>query len=186
MRGCLRMSLIGFWRMPAECSTQEAAISSASRPSLATISRSARDRRSRNWRILGAGAAGLLLGGLLVLLAPRMLPGSVDVSLAAIIVNADRWNAGISLMRSGSPKDWSNLVAASNLVRANQEALAVMCGDRRPSDERSELRDQCFGAGAARDSDDRSGAFDQVGIPFSGARLTPTNTSHIDSSACTT
>jgi hypothetical protein len=87
--------------------------------------RSARDRRSQNWRIFGAGAAGLLLGGLLVLFAPRMLPGSVDVSLAGIIMNADRWNAGISLMRSGSSKDWSNLVAASNLVQANQEALAV-------------------------------------------------------------
>ncbi|SEH98592.1 hypothetical protein SAMN05216228_101765 [Rhizobium tibeticum] len=87
--------------------------------------RSVRDRRSQNWRILGAGAAGLLLGSLVVLFAPRMLPGPVDVSLAAIIMNADRWNGGISLMRSGSPEDWSNLVAASNLVRANQEALAV-------------------------------------------------------------
>ena len=87
--------------------------------------RSARDRRTQDWWMLGTGVAGLMLGVLLTLFAPRVLPGSVDISVAAAVMNADRWNAGIALMRSKDPRGWQNLVDASNLVRANQEVLAA-------------------------------------------------------------
>lgn len=75
--------------------------------------------------MLGTGVAGLMLGVLLTLIAPRVLPGSVDMGVAAAVMNADRWSAGIALMRSKDPRGWQNLVDASNLVRANHEVLTA-------------------------------------------------------------
>ena len=48
--------------------------------------------------------------------------------MAAIIMKADRWNAGIALMQAGSPDGWRGLADASNLVRVNQGALSA-CRD---------------------------------------------------------
>jgi hypothetical protein len=39
-------------------------------------------------------------------------------------MQADRWDAGSALMQAASPLGWQNLVAASDLVRANQDAIA--------------------------------------------------------------
>jgi hypothetical protein len=71
------------------------------------------------------GGAGLVAGVLLTLFAPRVLPGSVDMAVASTVMNADRWNAGVSLMQSGSPGGWRGVVDASNLVRMNQQALSA-------------------------------------------------------------
>jgi hypothetical protein len=83
----------------------------------------ARDRRLQDRWLTGAGVGGLLLGILLTLFAPRVLPGSVDAAVASTVMNNDRWNAGISLMQSASPEGWRSITDASNLVRANQETL---------------------------------------------------------------
>ncbi|MBN9034287.1 MAG: hypothetical protein J0I23_31415, partial [Rhizobiales bacterium] len=85
--------------------------------------RTARLRREQDWWVWGAGAAGLVAGVLLTLFLPRVLPGSVDMAVAATAMNADRWNAGTALMQSGSPGGWRSIVDASNLVRANTDAL---------------------------------------------------------------
>lgn len=45
------------------------------------------------------------------------------MAVASTVMNADHWNAGISLMQSGSPQGWHGLMVANNLVRDNQEAL---------------------------------------------------------------
>ncbi len=45
--------------------------------------------------------------------------------MAAVIMKADRWNAGIASMQAGSPDDWRGVAGASNLVHVNQEALAA-------------------------------------------------------------
>ncbi|ADZ72832.1 DUF6118 family protein [Polymorphum gilvum] len=56
----------------------------------------ARERRHQNQLLWGAGAAGLVAGVLLTLFLPRVLPGSVDMAVAATVMNADhsleRWN----------------------------------------------------------------------------------------------
>ncbi|BCH68448.1 hypothetical protein RvVAT039_pl12810 (plasmid) [Agrobacterium vitis] len=83
----------------------------------------ARDRRLQDRWLSGAGVGGLLLGILLTLFAPRVLPGSIDAVVASTAMNADHWNAGISLMQSGSPTGWHGLMVANNLFRDNQEAL---------------------------------------------------------------
>jgi hypothetical protein len=84
---------------------------------------SARERRQQDHWLWSAGATGLAAGVLLTLFLPRVLPGSVDMAVASIAMNADRWNAGIALMQSGSPAGWRGLADASNLVRANTDAL---------------------------------------------------------------
>jgi len=53
------------------------------------------------------------------------LPFGGDSAVAAVIMNANRWNAGIALMQAGSPDGWRGLADASSLVRVNQEALAA-------------------------------------------------------------
>ncbi|HML42907.1 MAG TPA: DUF6118 family protein [Novosphingobium sp.] len=87
--------------------------------------RTARARRQQDWWLCGAGAAGLVFGVLLTLFAPRVLYGSLDMAVASTVLNADRWNAGIALMKSGSPGGWQSILDADSLVRANREALTA-------------------------------------------------------------
>ena len=54
-----------------------------------------------------------------------VLPFGGDSAVAAVIMQADRWNAGIALMQAGSPDGWRGVADASDLVRVNQEALAA-------------------------------------------------------------
>jgi hypothetical protein len=53
------------------------------------------------------------------------LPFGWNTNAAATVMQADRWDAGSALMQAASPQGWRDLVAASNLVRANQDALAA-------------------------------------------------------------
>jgi hypothetical protein len=83
----------------------------------------ARLRRQQNGWVWSAAGVGLITGMLLTLFLPRLLPGSVDMAVAATVLNGDRWNAGASLMQSGSREGWRSLMAADHLVRDNREAL---------------------------------------------------------------
>ncbi|WP_216333593.1 MULTISPECIES: DUF6118 family protein [Rhizobiaceae] len=86
---------------------------------------SARERKRQNWWLVVAFAIGLIVGALVMLFLPRVLPGSVNMAVAATVMNADRWKAGGVLMQSGSPEGWRSIVEASDLVRANREALSA-------------------------------------------------------------
>lgn len=85
----------------------------------------ARERHIQDRWLWGVGAAGLVAGVLLTLFAPRLLPGSVDMAVASTAMNATRWNARVALMQSGDPKGWRGVADASNLVRANTDALTA-------------------------------------------------------------
>lgn len=73
------------------------------------------------WATAGALAVGLLVSPIVAGLLPFGGAGAV----AALIMRADRWNAGSALMQAGSPDGWRGVVDASNLVRGNQEALSA-------------------------------------------------------------
>jgi hypothetical protein len=88
------------------------------------VVRLARERRSQDRWVVAASCGGIGLGILLTLFVPRLLPGSTDAAVASTIMNADRWNAGVRLIRSINPGEWQNLVDAMDLVRANHEKLA--------------------------------------------------------------
>ncbi|TBZ05048.1 DUF6118 family protein [Rhizobium leguminosarum] len=87
--------------------------------------KSARQRQRQDRWVFGVGVVGLTVGVLLTLFLPRVLPGSIDMAVAATAMNADHWNAGISLMQSGSPGRWRGLMAANDIARDNQAALAA-------------------------------------------------------------
>ena len=78
----------------------------------------------RNW-LLWAASGALVVGLLVSPFVAGELPFGGDSAVAAVIMNANRWNAGIALMQAGSPDGWRGLADASNLVRVNQEALAA-------------------------------------------------------------
>jgi hypothetical protein len=70
-----------------------------------------------------AGGIGLLAGALLVLLLPRILPFAADTHVAAIVIGEDRWNAGVTMMRTADSEGWRGVVNASQLARDNAEAI---------------------------------------------------------------
>jgi len=78
----------------------------------------------RNW-LLWAASGALVVGLLVSPFVAEVLPFGGDSAVAAVIMNADRWNAGIALMQAGSPDGWRGVAAASDLVRVNQEALSA-------------------------------------------------------------
>ena len=55
----------------------------------------------RNW-LLWAASGALVVGLLVSPFVAGVLPFGGDSAVAAVIMNADRWNAGIALMQAGS------------------------------------------------------------------------------------
>ncbi|MEN3145621.1 DUF6118 family protein [Ochrobactrum sp. WV_118_8] len=86
---------------------------------------SARERRRQDWWLSGMAGGGVIIGVLLTLFAPRILPGTIDMAVASTVMNDDRWNAGAALMQSESPAGWRNIVDADHLVQANRETLTA-------------------------------------------------------------
>lgn len=80
-------------------------------------------KRAVLWALGGGVAVGLVLFPMLGAFAPG---GSYLAALAT--GNADRWQAGISLMQVGDPAASHSLAVASGLVNANSEALRA-CAD---------------------------------------------------------
>ena len=78
----------------------------------------------RNWLLYAASGA-LIVGFLVSPFVAGVLPFGGDSAVAALIMRADRWNAGIALMQAGSPDGWRGVADASDLVRVNQEALTT-------------------------------------------------------------
>src|SRR5690606_38306301 len=93
----------------------------------------ARERDRQNWWLVGIGLAGLVLGILLTLFAPRVLPFSADTYAAAFIMGQDRWNAGVTMMRVADPGSWRGVVDSSQLVRDNAEAIGQCAEVARPA-----------------------------------------------------
>jgi hypothetical protein len=90
---------------------------------LADQTHSARDRRRQDWWLIGVGAASIILGILLTLFTPRLLPFSAAPRVASTVMGADPWNAGMSLMMFASPESWSRVASADKLIEANKDAI---------------------------------------------------------------
>jgi hypothetical protein len=95
------------------------------RQTLVGLIGSARTQAKQLKWLAWTGGIALLLGLLLSPFVVRLLPFGWDESVAASILNTDRWNAGIELMRSTNPSGWDKLVAEMNLVEPNHEALTA-------------------------------------------------------------
>ena len=86
---------------------------------------SARERRRQDWWLVGVGAGGLVLGILLTLFAPRILPFSAAPRVASIVMGDSAWRAGMSLMAFESPEAWQRVAAADQIAIANKDELAA-------------------------------------------------------------
>lgn len=84
----------------------------------------ARTRRVQERWLAGAAIGALILGVVLTLFTPRMLPVSVGLFVASTVLGADHWTAGAALMQSGSAPGWKAILAAHGLEQANREVLA--------------------------------------------------------------
>ena len=77
------------------------------------------------WRMGGSCLGVALVLGLV--LSPYLVSvlfwGSWQTGVAAIVMNADRNNAGAALMQAGNPDGWNKLVNNWNLVQANQKEI---------------------------------------------------------------
>lgn len=79
--------------------------------------------RGLRGRITRAAGAVRRAGALLVLLLPRIPPFATDTHVASPVMGQDRWNAGVTMMRTADPEVWRGVVDASQLVCATAEAI---------------------------------------------------------------
>lgn len=85
-----------------------------------------RDRQLK-WLVV-TGATALLIGLLVSPIFARLLPFGLDGRIAAVIMGADRWQAGEKLMAAASPAAWRDLEIAAELLQPNRETIRT-CRD---------------------------------------------------------
>ena len=86
---------------------------------------SARERKRQNWWLVAAFALGLIVGALVMLFLPRLLPFSAAPRVASVVMGERPWQAGMSLMAFGSPEAWQRVASADQLLETNREAVAA-------------------------------------------------------------
>ena len=55
----------------------------------------------------------------------RAMPASFKRAVAATIIGANQWDAGIALMKSGNPDGWAQLASDATLVSANRDKITA-------------------------------------------------------------
>jgi hypothetical protein len=82
------------------------------------------DRRTQQWRLLVAAGAGVILGAVLLLFLPRLLPFNADSYVAAGIMGKPRWEAGAAVMNAANPEGWGAVTENAKLGQDNTDGLA--------------------------------------------------------------
>jgi Family of unknown function (DUF6118) len=95
---------------------------------LASLIGTMRGRDEQRSRLIYTGLGAFvvaLFAGLLgaPYLASVFLPIGMESNVAAIVMNNDRWDAGITLMQTADPQRWNGAVNAWQLVHANQDEI---------------------------------------------------------------
>lgn len=91
--------------------------------SLELITKNINDRHIYRRYAAIAGAAGVIVGALLLLVLPRLLPFDADSHVAAAVIGKSRWDAGAAMMRAEDPNSWKAAMVNAQLGVANAEAL---------------------------------------------------------------
>jgi hypothetical protein len=99
------------------------------------VAKSKSDQRA--WLAIAA-AIGLVAGLGVFPFVMRAMPFGLDSATAAVIMRANKWDAGMALMKAGNPSGWTQLTADANLVSANREKIAACqkSAEKTRSDER--------------------------------------------------
>jgi hypothetical protein len=80
------------------------------------------------WTGLAAFVVALLLGLFGSPYLARELPFGWSNRVAAIVMDADPWRAGIALMQAAHPNRWDNLVTPYNLINGNPANAKAVAG----------------------------------------------------------
>ncbi len=80
--------------------------------------------QDRQFKLLcWAGGIAFAVGLVFSPLVASLLPLGLNTRVAALVMRADRWEAGAALMQAGDPAAWARLDADAGLVAANREAV---------------------------------------------------------------
>ena len=90
-----------------------------------TVIGAARSNADQRFWLTIAVAIGLVVGFGVFPIVMRTMPFGINSAMAAVIMHANRWDAGIALMKDGNPDGWGQLTADANLVSANRENITA-------------------------------------------------------------
>jgi hypothetical protein len=78
----------------------------------------------RFWVAIAAWV-GLMIGFVTFPFFVRALPFGIPAGVAAIVMNANEWDAGIALMKDANPGGWALFASDGNLVSANRDKITA-------------------------------------------------------------
>jgi len=93
------------------------------RHNLANMIGTARSKADQRFWLTIAVAIGLVVGFGVFPIVMRTMPFGINSAMAAVIMHANRWDAGIALMKDDNPDGWARLAADADLVSANREKI---------------------------------------------------------------
>lgn len=93
------------------------------RYSLAKVIGTARSKSDQSKWLAIAASIGLVVGFGVFPFVMRAMPFGLDSGTAAVIMRANKWDAGTALMKAGNPDGWAQLTAGANLVSANRSKI---------------------------------------------------------------
>lgn len=91
---------------------------------LERITKNINDRITYRRYVAVAGGTGVVVGALLLMFLPRLLPFEADSHVAAAIMGKSRWEAGAAIMNDTDPDVWKAVMANAQLGVENAESLA--------------------------------------------------------------
>lgn len=92
--------------------------------SLERITKNINDRHIYRRYAAMAGGIGVIVGILLLLCLPRLLPFDVDSHVAAAVMGKSRWEAGAAILQASDPGSWKKISLDAQLGADNAETLS--------------------------------------------------------------
>ncbi len=91
--------------------------------SLDQVLKGVRGRRTQNLYLAGVAGVFLVLGGVLTVFLPRLLPFQADSHVAAAVMGKSRWEAGAAIMHDTDPAGWQAVSDNAQLGVDNADVL---------------------------------------------------------------
>jgi len=98
------------------------------RYNLAQMIGTLRSKSDQRFWVAIAAWVGLMIGFVTFPFFVRALPFGIPAGVAAIVMNANEWDAGVALMKDANPGGWALFASDGNLVSANRNRVKV-CED---------------------------------------------------------
>jgi hypothetical protein len=90
---------------------------------LTEFTKSAYVRKDQDFRMWMMGGVGAIVGMILLVLLPRVLPMSADSYVASLIMGRDRLSAGRAMIEAADPKAAQDIMTAGWVYETNREVV---------------------------------------------------------------